>query len=125
MLDFVNCEESENPSRVHSTVKEAGFDHGTSDSSTATYYAVTKAAWNFKRGSQVFENYGQPNHIYFTYHGFILPSNTHDCVYMELTMTEEERNALDINYVASIASVRPPIIVHLHKLNWKLCRNII
>ena len=27
----------------------------------------------------MYENYGQPNHIYFQYHGFILEENTHDC----------------------------------------------
>lgn len=43
-------------------------------------YAETRAAWNFAVGSQLFENYGQPNHIYFEYHGFALEPNSHDCV---------------------------------------------
>ena len=30
------------------------------------------SAREFKAGEQLFENYGQPNHIYFTYHGFLL-----------------------------------------------------
>ena len=32
------------------------------------------------KGDQIFENYGQPNYIYFLYHGFILTDNAHDCV---------------------------------------------
>lgn len=43
-------------------------------------YAVTKASKAFKKGDQIFENYGQPNHIYFLYHGFTLgENNTRDC----------------------------------------------
>ena len=48
--------------------------------------AVTLAPWPIPKGEQVWENYGQPNHIYFEFHGFSLPSNTHDCV----------RTALDV-----------------------------
>jgi hypothetical protein len=47
-------------------------------------HAVTKAPWAFKSGEQLFENYGQPNHIYFSYHGFVLDNNTHDCVVLPL-----------------------------------------
>jgi hypothetical protein len=36
--------------------------------------AVTYAPWGFAEGEQVFENYGQPNHIYYMYHGFSLAS---------------------------------------------------
>jgi len=35
---------------------------------------------SFAYGDQVVENYGQPNYIYFLYHGFVLENNTHDCV---------------------------------------------
>jgi len=35
---------------------------------------------NVHKGDQIFENYGQPNYIYFLYHGFILTENAHDCV---------------------------------------------
>jgi hypothetical protein len=48
---------------------------------------------NFKIGHQVFENYGQPNHIYFLYHGFSIQGNSHDCVYWILPLSEEERTA--------------------------------
>ena len=47
-------------------------------------HAVTAGAWDFKEGEQLFEPYGQPNHIYFTYHGFVLDHNAHDCVKMDL-----------------------------------------
>ena len=57
MLDLVNCAEGPDPSRVHST----WLDHDTKT------YAVTKGAWNFKKNEQLFEPYGQPNHIYFAY----------------------------------------------------------
>ncbi len=42
------------------------------------------------KGEQLFENYGQANHIYFTYHGFILPQNAHDCVQYGLQLSPEE-----------------------------------
>ncbi len=42
--------------------------------------AVTYSPWAFKEGEQLFENYGQPNHQYFMYHGFTMANNTHDCV---------------------------------------------
>jgi hypothetical protein len=79
MLDFINCIEGPEGSRVHSTALD---DTGK--------YALTKSPWSFNKGEQVFENYGQPNHIYYTYHGFILPINKHDCVSFELSMTTEE-----------------------------------
>lgn len=69
LLDLINCKEGPDPYKIHST---------TLDSSQQ--YAVTKASWDFLAGEQLFENYGQPNHIYFTYHGFVLLDNVHDCV---------------------------------------------
>ena len=36
-------------------------------------------------------NYGQPNYMYFMYHGYVLDSNTHDCVQFDLRMSDEER----------------------------------
>jgi len=45
--------------------------------------AITKAGWTFAKGEQLFENYGQPNHIYFEYHGFSLAENTHDCAQVD------------------------------------------
>ncbi|CAN0196445.1 unnamed protein product, partial [Discosporangium mesarthrocarpum] len=72
MLDLVNCGQGPLETRVHST---------TTDFRGA---AITHAAWAFKKGqqartlSQVLEDYGQPNHIYFLYHGFSLADNKHD-----------------------------------------------
>ena len=92
MLDFINCIEGPDPTKVHSTLLQESMLSGFSES-----YAVTKAGWAFKEGEQLFENYGQPNHIYFTYHGFSLKNgaNSHDCVYLEFSMTSEEVQAID------------------------------
>jgi histone-lysine N-methyltransferase SETD3 len=75
MLDFVNCAEGPDPTKVHSTKLDDSERN-----------AVTAASWAFAEGEQVFENYGQPNSIYFSYHGFSLPwgQNSHDCVQHEL-----------------------------------------
>lgn len=73
MLDLLNCVEGPDPARIHSTKLDAQGSN-----------AVTLAPWSLKAGDQVYENYGQPNHIYFTYHGFVLDSNTHDCVQIAL-----------------------------------------
>jgi hypothetical protein len=51
---------------------------------------------NYAEGEQLFENYGQPNYVYFMYHGFVLDENTHDCVQFDLHMSEEEHAALDM-----------------------------
>ena len=71
-LDMVNC--AEQPAhlgagggRVHRTHAEGA-------------YATTYAPWAFPRDSQVFENYGQKNYIYFLHHGFSVPDNHHDCI---------------------------------------------
>jgi hypothetical protein len=80
MLDFINCKENEaKPDLLHSTVMDEKGAH-----------AVTKGGGLFPAGTQVFENYGQPNHIYFMYHGFTLDNNTHDCVNIEFTMSKLE-----------------------------------
>jgi hypothetical protein len=83
MLDFVNCQEGPDPNCVHSTTMDA----------TQTK-AVTKSCWEFQQGEQVFENYGQPNHIYFQYHGFALKDNTHNCVNIDLDLTVDEATRL-------------------------------
>lgn len=61
-------------------------------------YAVTKAAKKFKKGDQVFENYGQPNFVYYMYHGFTLgEENTHDCARLGgLAMTPSDEGAVDL-----------------------------
>ena len=76
-------------------------------------------------GSQVYENYGQPNHIYFTYHGFSLnepiyenqnqlknevkiKGNSQDCVYFEFYLSLEEIDNIswDSSNVRAIVQVR-------------------
>jgi len=71
LLDLVNCMELKNNAGSvaipHQTLLYDGHK-----------YAITKASTSFREGDQIFENYGQPNDIYFLYHGFILENNTHD-----------------------------------------------
>lgn len=83
MLDFINCQEATDVNAVHSTALD---EHG---------FAVTQAGDDYHQGDQVFENYGQPNHIYFLYHGFVLESNTHDCVNVRFPVTMEEVRLLE------------------------------
>eukprot|EP00924_Labyrinthula_sp_SR-Ha-C_P010462 augustus_masked-scaffold_79-processed-gene-0.5-mRNA-1 protein AED:1.00 eAED:1.00 QI:0/-1/0/0/-1/1/1/0/878 len=65
LLDFVNCG---NKGRVHET---------TYSQSKNTVITATKRS--FSKGEQLLENYGQPNYIYFIYHGFVLDENPADC----------------------------------------------
>lgn len=52
------------------------------------------AGGDFAAGAQLFENYGQPNHIYFLYHGFVLqPENRHDCAHLELALLSSSLSA--------------------------------
>lgn len=68
----------------------------------------------------MFENYGQPNHIYFTYHGFILSEeyggNSHDCVHTELALTPKEIKALDKSVAKPLAKVRATISIAMKYL---------
>jgi hypothetical protein len=68
LLDAVNCR-SVGASRPHRTEPARSGDGCT-----------TRSARAFKAGDEVFEDYGQPNHIYFRFHGFTLDENPHDCV---------------------------------------------
>eukprot|EP00736_Rhodelphis_marinus_P007322 Rmarinus@m.22557 len=85
MLDAVNCAEGPGNTEAHETIW-----HQPSDS------AHTVASWGFSEGSQVFEDYGQPNSIYFLYHGFVLRPNKHDCVDVYIT-TEGENGEQTIS----------------------------
>eukprot|EP00755_Sulcionema_specki_P029283 Sspe_Gene.91836::Locus_63471_Transcript_1_1_Confidence_1.000_Length_1072::g.91836::m.91836 len=79
-LDMINCKEGRNPKKVHRTYREGE-------------YATTYAPWTFRRGDQVFENYGQSNFIYLYHHGFAIHPNSHDCAMlrpMDLTSTKLE-----------------------------------
>lgn len=97
MLDLVNCNEGPDYKRVHSTVLEEVNGHE---------LAVTKAGWGFKSGEQVFENYGQPNHIYFTYHGFtLIDGNGNDCVQFSVSISKEERKSINLEAAAPLIQV--------------------
>jgi len=85
LLDLINCQQLPKGSTVHSTVLDAGGKN-----------AVTLAPWNFKKGEQVFENYGQPSHIYFIYHGFVLENNVHDCSLIEARVGPDDAGAKDL-----------------------------
>ena len=79
MLDLVNAANSDevpHGASVHKTNAEAGV-------------ATTRAAWAFQTGEQVLEDYGQPNHVLFLYHGFSLAVNKHDCARLELDVTSD------------------------------------
>ena len=111
LLDLVNCAEGPDPTRVHST----WLDEETQS------YAVTKGAWNFKKGEQLFEPYGQPNHIYFMYHGFLLDHNSHDCVQMDLTINKNHPNKNEIHQNLQKSNVRKTsYCVSLRKMNMEL-----
>jgi hypothetical protein len=74
LLDLVNCAPGLTPDRVHATVADNDDN------------AVTKADRAFEKGMQVFEDYGQSNNIYLTYHGFTLGhANHHHCVQVQGT----------------------------------------
>lgn len=84
---------------------------------TDSHLAVTRAATIFHRDDQVLEDYGQPNHVLFLYHGFVLSANKHDCVRLDITIPIadpfERANLQRRLYIASfqspvfVACVRP------------------
>jgi hypothetical protein len=70
--------------------------------------AVTKADRKFAKGAQVFEDYGQPNSIYLTYHGFSLGrTNQHHCV-----QVQHKYLALSEQYQAN-KNNEQPLCVHV------------
>eukprot|EP00928_Gymnodinium_smaydae_P063965 TRINITY_DN47416_c0_g1_i1.p1 TRINITY_DN47416_c0_g1~~TRINITY_DN47416_c0_g1_i1.p1 ORF type:complete len:520 (+),score=128.99 TRINITY_DN47416_c0_g1_i1:566-2125(+) len=77
MLDIINCKQGPKGSRVHSTKLDA-----------TRRFADTYAAWEFRKDEQLFEEYGQPNHVYFKYHGFSLVDNSFDCVRVLLAVAD-------------------------------------
>lgn len=114
MLDFVNCKvNSANPDRVHSTALDESGVYAITKSGNLMhgfYFILFIALFlialleyflidgNYKVGEQLFENYGQPNHIYFLYHGFSLPADMnqqYDCVQYEFSLTITERKRLE------------------------------
>jgi len=81
LLDMVNCKST--PGRVHST-EYSSVDGG----------AITRTAAKYVRGEQVFEEYGQPNYIYFMFHGFSLEDNSKNCVKVKMKLTEKQQQNL-------------------------------
>jgi len=64
-----------------------------SDTRVRSWFAVTRAGRAFAApGAELTEEYGQPGHTYFTYHGFTLWPNRHDCVQLRLPLTAELRS---------------------------------
>ena len=90
LLDLINCQQLPKGSTVHATSLDRDEKN-----------AVTLAPWNFKEGEQVFENYGQPSHIYFIYHGFVLEDNAHDCSLVEAAVGPDDPGAKDIEELKS------------------------
>jgi hypothetical protein len=93
MLDFINCMDK---GRVHSTSLDPKLNN---------QYAVTYAGDDYSRGEQLFENYGQPNHIYYTYHGFILAQNNFDCLHYHFYFETSEYNQLKADGLDNVLQV--------------------
>ena len=94
MLDLINCGEGINEYGEVTRAHQTDF---------VDNLAVTRANKSYKKGEQVFENYAQPNYIYWAYHGFALDENSHDCAIIQMTinteitatMSAEERKVYD------------------------------
>jgi len=71
LLDLVNCGEGINEYGEVTRAHRTDFVENV---------AVARANKSYKKGEQVFENYAQPNYIYWAYHGFALDENSHDCI---------------------------------------------
>merc|ERR1719223_1314352 len=71
MLDFVN------ERAVHPETNKSIRAHSTSSSVAGE--AITRAPVAFAKGAQLFENFNQPNHVYFLNYGFFLEKNPDDC----------------------------------------------
>lgn len=78
LLDLINCNEGPDPTRVHATRLDQRGE-----------YAVTRADRDYEAGEQLWENYGQPNWIYYHFHGFTLLQNSHDCVRIDVYPPQE------------------------------------
>ncbi|KAL9187112.1 hypothetical protein ACHAXT_010832 [Thalassiosira profunda] len=69
LLDLVNADSI---GRAHATTVEDSEDGRPS-------VAVTRASRCVQKGEQLFENYSQPNHLLFSFHGFLLEDNPNAC----------------------------------------------
>ncbi|GBG29350.1 Histone-lysine N-methyltransferase setd3 [Hondaea fermentalgiana] len=103
LLDMVNCKAG--GARPHETFVN-----------TTLASAVTRAPQMYKAGDQLFEDYGQPNHIYFLYHGFSLENNAYDCFRVTIDLNERQRKALaNFEFGGNMRRVRAekhPFCVH-------------
>lgn len=89
LLDLVNCLDSNSYVEAHRTSLDG-------------HYAVTNATSYYRRGEQVFENYAQPNYIYFMHHGFVLEHNTHDCaLFKDLAISQSDLGTRTIEEIRS------------------------
>lgn len=86
-------------------------------------FAITSAAWQFDQGEQVLENYGQPNHILYLYHGFALTANDHDCVRLdfEITMAPDSDALLDSENPESTTVKQRLLIFGFSSLDYTTC----
>eukprot|EP01016_Furgasonia_blochmanni_P010693 TRINITY_DN1457_c0_g1_i9.p1 TRINITY_DN1457_c0_g1~~TRINITY_DN1457_c0_g1_i9.p1 ORF type:complete len:394 (+),score=67.47 TRINITY_DN1457_c0_g1_i9:290-1471(+) len=78
VLDSINCCGATDLARPHKTIFD---DEGLTE---------TRASSLYLEDEQVFENYAQPNHEYFLYHGFFLDENHHDCLLARIRAINEE-----------------------------------
>lgn len=86
LLDLVN---SDNNGEPHQTRL---VDNHDDDSRDVT--AVTMSTRYVMKGDQIFQNYGQPNYLLFTYHGFILDENTNDCALIDKLPINRDQKAV-------------------------------
>jgi len=71
--------------------------------------AITRASRRTTKGSQVFENYAQPNYLLFSYHGFLLEDNPNDCALLDgLTINRNDIGAKTAQH-------------HLHSMSPTFC----
>ena len=109
LLDLVNCKhmktEHGSDVRPHATVLDKN-DH-----------ALTRASTTFKKGAQVFEHYYQPNHIYFTYHGFTIEENNQDCLLINSLIPALE-NQKERLLQQGFGSFSPSFCITADKSSW-------
>ncbi|GFH49757.1 hypothetical protein CTEN210_06233 [Chaetoceros tenuissimus] len=109
LLDQVNCKhlktEHGSDVRPHATVVDKNGN------------ALTKASTTFKKGEQVFEHYSQPNHIYFTYHGFIIEENNQDCLLIN-SLTPALENQKERLLKEGFGSFSPSFCITADKASW-------
>ena len=75
---------------------------------------VTRASRHIAKGEQVLENYGQPNHLLFMYHGFRLEHNENDCALLNgITINHNDPG---IRHARQLRSLAPSFCISSNKL---------